>query len=815
MIYIYNKLFIISETDHIEKYFKDNNIIFIKLNNIVNIYKTIKNYYCDTLIYITNNIDYKLIDKCRINNINIQCNFYINEIIYNINIYNKLQIKISSLNEIESNLLIESIEYNYPILVKLEDKILYKCNTSLDFCKYYKYIVDYSVSKYNNSNLYLCSVNNNFLKIEIQFTIINNTIKILEIFKHIYNYINDKILYVDLEYNKSIQKYFLEYIKKIIKSISLNNIICSIYFIHQNNNFYYYNFKYNINFIKYYDYYKKIYNLDIYNIYLSNNNIIQLNNNNNNNNNNILFFDLNNTIDFHIIKDNIYYLLKNKLNIYNKIDTNYTYIKNINIKKNICKIYNNNNNNNINIKYPKECIDIYNSKLSNIILNNTINEKVIECSENMFLYFYNNTNICFTGKDIKIYINDKKYNTYKIIKINKFDSIKIINNTNNKYYISFSNGIKNLNILHNELIYNKSKTNFNIIKNFNPIHNNKINFIIDKNKFEFIFKKYKWYVNNINNDNIIFKTKSILNFSINNKIKKYKYPIGSIIIKNNCINIIRNYNFDYCLGIYIGCIIYTDIWKLNYLNNNEIINFNNVSYDYSIYKINKLNLIFNNLINNKNIIINNNYNNYNNNTKKEDNYLFNYKDEEYNIEIYSKLFGDKYIIIIYRNNNTILNLIRFRLIMEKYNIIQGNNFYILNIEEKDKTIIDILKYEKNISNIQNINLTLIEIPILIKNNNININFIFVTMEIYKNKTYIKNENNKIFVLHNNTILYNKKIIGYIIYNNSINKILNLIKFKKYKDTIYNSILYNYNKNNYYFNKKNINYNIKKLVEKYK
>jgi len=801
MFYVYNTFFIICDYESIEEYFKLNDCFYIKLKDCINIYKKIKEYYCNTLIYISKNIDYKNLDKCFKNNINIQFSEYILNYIKNKyqNFYK------SNLNEIESNLLIESIDLGYPIYIHSNDIILYKCKSSLDFCKYYKYILDYSVSKYNNNKLYFYSFENNFLKLQIHFCFFKNKIIILEIFKYLYLYLQEFILFVDYKFNKNKYLEIYDLINKIIKNLNIKNIICSIYLIYQNNNFYFYDIKFSININKYFLYYKDIYNINLFDIFFETNleNFKFLNNKYIKYYNNYLIFNCNNFCNNKYIKINNDFkcLLNNIIDNSNKINIHKTYIKNINLKYNLCKIY----NNIINLKKPEYCIDTYNSKLSNYIINNKIDETIIENNNNISLYFYNKTNICITGKDVQIFINSKKINTYKIIKINKFDLVNIINNTINYYYISISNGIKSYNKCKskNELIFNKTKNNFNINHNISPNYDYIYNFIIDKNKYKYIFSKYKWHIHKIDNDIIIFKTKNIFNiFNDKTKFKKFKYPIGSIILFNNYLHIIRNNNFNYFKGIYLGCIIYTNIWKLNFIDINDNIIFSDVSYDFARFKINSFNSFLNN------IILNNEFKESN----KKNEYLFNYKDDK--IDLYSKLYGDNYIIIIYKNKNIIYNLIRIKLIMNNFKIINGNNFYIFKINNiLDKDIKNILNIEKKNSITKNILLNIIHIPILIKNNNININDFFIIIEIYKNKIYIKNNKGKIFIINDNKLFFKNKIIGYVLINDNYN-ILDLIKFNKFKEELYNSILYNYNIKNYYFNIEQKRFEIENIMNVY-
>ena len=623
MYYIYNNIFIIydSKPNYIESYFKKYNHFYIKYNNKHINSNIIKKNYCNT-IYIINNINkfYNILNNCSEFKLQYEKYIYLDNYIFNeFNyLYN------SSLNESNDNLLIESIDYNYPILIKIDNIILYKINNSSEFCKYINYIRDYSYNNYNSKSIYFHYIDNNCLIFKLHVYIFNNNFIILDIFKFIYIHLSDYILYSDYNFYNKYYKILLNKLKSTNKSLYINNIILNIDFILLNKEIYFYKIDFNFDFEQFYNYYLDVFNINIFDILIFNKQFSR------NSNHKFNYFLLNNKF----YKDFNY----KKVNKNIKLDK--SLIENIKLETNICKIY---NNKNIIIKKPENCIDNFNSYLSNIIINNKLNDEIIEIYNNISLYFYNNCYICITGNNLDININNNFYKTHKIIKINKFDYVKIDNNNNNYYYLSIYNGIKSVNF--NNIIFNKTKinNNFNIITNIEPIYNNKIYCIYDKNEYDRIFKKYKWKINEYKIDKIIIKSNII--FNIRNifkkiKYKKIKYPIGSIILlENNNILIIRNINFNYIKGLYIGCIINCDICKLNYIKN---INFINISYNYANHKDNIYKNYLLTLENNNKNIIKTNYND----KLKDNNYLFIIKDKIYEISKFNENIKIKYLYII-------------------------------------------------------------------------------------------------------------------------------------------------------------------------
>ena len=131
-------------------------------------------------------------------------------------------------------------------------------------------------------------------------------------------------------------------IYETVKDLNIKNIICSIYLIYQNNNFYFYDIKFSIDINKYFLYYKDIYNINIFDIFFETNfkNFELLNNKYIKYYNNFLIFNCDNFCNYEYIKINNDFkcLLNNIIDNPNKINIHKTYIKNINLKYNLCKI---------------------------------------------------------------------------------------------------------------------------------------------------------------------------------------------------------------------------------------------------------------------------------------------------------------------------------------------------------------------------------------------------------------------------------------------------------------------------------------------
>ena len=359
----------------------------------------------------------------------------------------------------EENLLIESIDLNFPILLRYNNLTITKFNKCIEIKKKFKYIktkinklnkLNYSnninnlnnINKSNNINnsnkFYISEINPNFLllNIFIYYIYYLNTKKIkFLIFKYIYINIYKNILLFDYKFNNIHFNKIKNIIKHTIYNINTTNKYINIELIFQNNKFYIYNI---------------ITNTDLYK---NKKNIFNTIKNNNNNNYLINNFNYNITIikNINLINEKILKILKINEKI-PKLYFNKTYIYDFLKYKKICHSI----NKNIIINTPNNCIDNFNTKILNILINNNINEKIIECFNYIHLFFYNNTVLRLYGLNTTIYINNKIYfnnfniNNYSnIIKINKYDDLYI--KSNNYFYISLSNGVSK-NIYNNIII---------------------------------------------------------------------------------------------------------------------------------------------------------------------------------------------------------------------------------------------------------------------------------------------------------------------------------------------------------------------------
>ncbi len=313
-----------------------------------------------------------------------------------------------------------------------------------------------------------------------------------------------------------------------------------------------------------------------------------------------------------------YKLLKIKKKIYNNLPNKATTIHklfnlNINLKKN------NNINNKYHLKFNILIIDEFsmidiitlyyifyflNKKFIKIIFLGDSNQigPINSCS---LLNEICNYNYSFfnKNKDIINFLLKYKFNFLKFnININKLNNnisflLKNYRFKKNKYLNIFSNYINCGEYSKiDEFLY---KNNFN--KNINFYDSNKFdyNFLIN-----FCIKKYKYYINYINNNNINF-----------NKLLYYfnKFQIISII-KNSKFGTfyLNKYINNFFLSKYINDnLIYIDNKNKIYYNgqpiiitkNNNDINIYNGDIGFILYNKNKLKIFFSNINNNNNIII--------------------------------------------------------------------------------------------------------------------------------------------------------------------------------------------------------------------
>ena len=616
----------------------------------------------------------------------------------------------------------------FPVLIRHKHNILCKINNLQELKLKFRYIMYYISNKYNAKEMHLYKIKDKFIIIRVYFQ--NNEPVILKL---IYTSIDKYILFYDIEF----ANFFFKTIKKKYKYYNCKYINL----IYQNNEFYF---------------------LDL---------VDDLTNDLTDGFVNRLIFDkkyvliCNNKIIKFTYKNELYYELDKNYDI-KKINCEKTYICDKFVKNNICRII----DGNYKLKYPKQCIDNNNTLLLNKFINNNINEKVIECYENIDISFYGNTYIKIYGISCEMYINGIKCNNvlYKIIKIKNGDNVNI---TCDKYfYITFSNGVS-INRF-NDIVMNKYKINFNKIdEKYEKLSDNiEIkyikNYIYDNYKKKYCLNNYELesYKEKIiilskkNDKKKLFELPDINNYLT----KAYKYPFGSIIMRKNNIFIINNTDFKYINGNYIGFILTCDLWKLNYIEN---------------YSKNK-SLIF------KEIIRKNKNNN-----------------EEF------QLINDKYIISIFNKKNK-KNILDFFInayeIKDK--IIFGNDFYIFDY-----------KYIKNIykQDLKNIEINIVKIPIMILNKKYNEIKYSIILEKNndkkKSKYYIYSCDNNKYMICENILYFNKKKIADIIFDDfDLFTILIFININN--NNKYLHIQHNYVNGNYFFDSCKKKMKISKLIK---
>jgi len=794
--------------DYFKIYFGQNYKLIIKEMQKLSIY----NLYIISNDILVKNLNFY--NECKINNINI-----INDKIFfkkDIDRIISSTIKIPVLKKSKyyidyNNLVIESIDMKFPLLLKNGNKILQKIDNVNDLVIYKDY--------FNFSNeLYLQIINNEFIKIKVYFVNINGHFQILECYNVLYSILGKDIILISSDF------FLNDIVKNDVKNIAeyFKLSFGCIDFIIMRKNIFFYSLHTIDKLLKYQYLFKDIFNIDLYEIKF---------NNNNNNAINIkvkknliimteLIFNSNDFLQFYKnnITKKIHFKERTELNndilILLKLTTNilfkefcYNDIKYIfNDKTYIRNLYNKDEINIINILNPSELsnikigkcndnfiLDDYNSKISNYIIGNKNNENIIQIQNDIELFFTNNAFICITGstKNIELRVGNNIKNTYNIIQVLKGDilSIKNIDNNNNLNYLSILNGFCEIDIKKfMKIFYNKS--NIDNINNINNIDNLKIiipninsNFNLkiiessfsdkfNENILDFIYKN-NFNVYKIESDKIILRNKHLseLYDSILIKDKKYRYCKGSVILNKMGLIIVTSNNYDYYDGLSIFTIISSELWRLNYIINLSIINFTKVSLSYSLY----LKKVIDNIINykkgflEKKMILDGI-----NETKLVMLSLFD-KNNLINIEI--RLMGDNHILIDYTKNKDSLlkdNLFieySFRQkIVEKYilnnkinyinitSFVFGLNSYIIkcNNINRDKLVLDIYDIEKKILIENNIETREIKLPILLDKTYFSDNkYLKSILKInnIKNKLSIKNfiNNMKFIVLDINSI----------------------------------------------------------------
>lgn len=443
---------------------------------------------------------------------------------------------------------------------------------------------------------------------------------------------------------------------------------------------------------------------------------------------------------------------------------NNTYIQNLYEKNkiNIMKFLNKDNDN-INIYNKNNIPDKYNYKICNYLLNNKNNVNCIEIrNNNIEIMFFKNTFLCISGSNnitIDILRNKDvlKYNLYDIINIEHKDRLCIRKNNNeekNLNYLNISNGFKfhNKKIDKNIFLYNNPKIKIenkidNLLnKNLIVKINSNIKLYVLKSSFfdkfnskvlKYIFFN-KWYINKIEHNYIQLKnkysTKFIEKYSIKKneknkeKHKTYKYCKGSIILNDEGLFIILNDNYNYFNGFSLINIVSVELWKLNYIQKNSIVLFSNIDLDFINYKKNMLKNVENiSLIKKqqKKIIHKNNKL-----------ILFSFLDKINLMKIELRLINDNHILIDYhkiliKNNlcikdNTFIEYSFRQKLISNYiknndikknisKIIFGLSFYLIKFQDIDinKICIKIVEIENKISNINNLEIRELTLPIIL------------------------------------------------------------------------------------------------------
>jgi allophanate hydrolase subunit 2 len=710
----------------------------------------------------------------------------------NINKIIRFNLKIPILNRTKknnnyNNLIIESIDLSPPFLLKNNKFTLQKIQTINELVIYKEYIKNFINSFNLNNELYLIKIPNKFTKIQIYFLNIDNLI-ILNSFDVLYEFLDNHLIIKSpskYEDNNNIFKIIIDDVNKITNYFKLKFGCIEFIINEDNNDIFFYNI---LNINKLLDkrqLFIKIFNIDIFEIQFNLNkkinykiekNIIILNE---------IFFNYNHFFPekkntkklysskkLHIKKisdldKDILKLIKSSSNIFFK-ELCYSNIKQFNTtciqnlyernKINIMKIINKDNND-INIYNKNNVPDKYNYKICNYLLDNKDDVNCIEIkNNNVKINFLKKTFLCISGsKNITINILRNKillkYNLYDIIDIEYQDIlyIKKNNDEENLNYLNISNGFKfyNKKINDNHFLYNNPK--IEIEKKIDKLLNKHLIIKINSNiklyvlessfsdKFNSKALKYifynKWYIHKTENNYIQLKnkysTKFIEKYSIKKKKKEtktYRYCKGSIILNNEGIFIILNNNYNYFNGLSLINIISTELWKLNYIQNNSIITFSSVDLDFINYKKNILKNIKNiSLVKTpqKKLIY-----------KKSKIILSSFLDKINLIDIELRLINDNHIIVDYhkilmKNNlsikdNTFIEYSFRQKLIDNYiksndikknisKIIFGLSFYLIKFKDinLNKLCIKITEIENKICNINNIEIRELTLPIIL------------------------------------------------------------------------------------------------------
>ena len=534
------------------KYITKKIISFMKKNQI--------NY-----IYILNSSYKYLYKECKRNNISVLNNdiFFKDEKLIRYGIKSRLNIpifrKTNNLNDY-NNLLIESFELEYPLLLKSNNIILQKINNSRELVTY-KVFIENFIKYFNyDNNLYLEEFCDKSRKIIVNFINYKNEIRILNIFEVLYVLMEHNIFIKNCNLDEDKYKIIENDIKNIVKYFHLK--FGYIEFI-MTNDCIFFNKITDIDSLIFYDrnLIKQLYNFDLFDLIFLNKiklndsyetEYLMINELNFNYNNFLPFYEfkeknsiyknklthLKKMVKGENIKDDFLRLVQNTENIFfkelvlnnMKHINDYLFIHNIFNEKDIflMKIINSTNDNYSfksfikNNNYKFTMLDTVNSRLGNYILKNKINDFVLEIKDDdIKILFYNKTFISITGSEnviikLKCDNNEVDLEFYKIIEIKNGDVLSITRTTEyNLNYISIKGGFKIL----NKNINNQDKIRKSKIILFNSGDTlDKDKFILDKNLIPKLKKRIKLNVIksgfndylNVNVNNFIFKNRWLI-----------------------------------------------------------------------------------------------------------------------------------------------------------------------------------------------------------------------------------------------------------------------------------------------------------------
>ena len=573
------------------KYITKKIISFIKKNEI-------------DFIYILDGTFIFLYEECVKNKINVLNNkiFFKEQFKIQNTIRSRLNIPIfKKTNQLTNynNLVIESLEREFPLLLKSNEKIIQKINDVRELVIYKSFIENFIKYFKYNDNIYLEEYFNNSQKIIVNFINYKNEIRILNLFE---------VSYVFMEHNIIIKSKKLDGIdiyndvKNIVKYFNLRFGYIEFIIV---NDILFFNKITNIDTLLLYDrnLIKKIYNFDLFDLLFLNdiklerqynNKYLMVNELNFNYDDFLPFYQINNNntiyknklthlkkINDDIInytnrelKNELILLIKNTENIFFKelilsklkyVDDK-LFIHNIFNEKEIYLIkiletYNDNyllKKNNNGKENKLKLLDDINSKLGNYILHNNMEDYMLEIKDNdIKILFYNKTFITITGtENISLTIKDGETNNivnvglYKIITVEMGDVLNLNRNGDcNLNYICIKNGFKILEKnLNNQKFLKKNK--IILFNSFNDYDSVDKNYILKKSLIPRLKTNIK--LNVIRSGFIDYIQTKIVDFIFKNK--------WSIMKKNDNIILCKNKKFDkiikeiniYCNEVVLG-----------------------------------------------------------------------------------------------------------------------------------------------------------------------------------------------------------------------------------------------------------------------